>query len=71
MENLIGKKVKGFRFDHMEFPNVGYGDHMDFAIGKDGIIECYFEENDSYSVDFYGMLNFQYPAELIEQHLID
>lgn len=68
MENLIGRKVKGFKFK----PRVGlmYQKCMDYHIDEVGVIFKINEHNNSYKVKFKDDF-WSYPAELIEQHLID
>jgi hypothetical protein len=66
--NLIGKKVKGFKFDNDKY-DYGYSDKMDKHIGVVGIIKEYTQVFNAYLVDFENE-DWYYPAELIEQHLV-
>jgi hypothetical protein len=66
---LIGKKIKGFWFDN-EIYKFGYVSNMDKHIGKIGQIEKYEEVYNCYRVNFKSE-SWQYPAELIEQHLVE
>jgi len=68
-EELIGKKVKGFKFDGDKY-KYGYSDKMDKHIGVVGIIKEYTQVFDAYLVNFENE-DWYYPAELIEQHLVD
>ena len=76
MENkeLIGKKVKGFKFE-TEIEDLKLDSEiMDFFTGKIGIIKFYNPENDSYNIlfeDYYVSDTWCYPAELIEQHIVE
>jgi hypothetical protein len=66
--NLIGRKIKGFKFKNDIHSGLLYG--YDIFIGKIGVIDYYAQYTDCYKVDFdYGYAF--YPAELIEQHLVD
>jgi len=68
MKDLIGKKVRGFKFG--DCYKCGYTKEMDIHDGQIGtIIDCV-NYNNSYRVDF-GDEDWQYPAELIEQHLVE
>ena len=63
---LIGKKVKGFKF---EVDNIYYSYLMDKHIGQIGTIINYDDTQKYFDVDF-GYKQWAYPAELIEQHLV-
>lgn len=68
MKNLIGKKVRGFKFDGREMCQ--YIDKMDAHIGEVGIVKEYSGDAiKSYRVEFKDDF-WWYPAELIEQHLV-
>lgn len=67
MKILIGRKVKGFKFDPLEV-NFSYAKDMDNYIGVIGVITSKWAGG--YRVDFHDDF-WGYPAELIEQHLID
>jgi hypothetical protein len=67
--NLIGKKIKGFKFDDDKY-KYGYTDKMDKHIGVVGIIKEYTQGLNAYLVDFENE-DWYYPAELIEQHLVE
>jgi NTP pyrophosphatase (non-canonical NTP hydrolase) len=66
MENFIGKKVYGFKFESVR--NVAYAPEMDKYIGKIGTIETY-SKGDFYRVNF-GEISWMYPEELIENYLV-
>jgi hypothetical protein len=67
--NLIGKKVRGFKFNNDKY-DYGYSDKMDKHIGVVGIIKEYTQVFNAYLVDFENE-DWYYPAELIEQHLVE
>jgi len=67
-EELIGKKVRGFKFDKSK--PCSYNDIMDKLIGKIGVINHYFEYNNSFKVDFEEGY-YYYPADQIEAHLVE
>jgi hypothetical protein len=69
MKDLIGKKVIGFRFDSHAY-KCGYSKEMDELIGETGVINKYHSLSNCYTVQFKGEY-WNYPAELIEQHLIE
>jgi predicted AlkP superfamily phosphohydrolase/phosphomutase len=64
---LIGKKIKGFKFDSGK---VYYSHLMDKHIGEIGTIINYDDNQNYFDVDF-GYKQWAYPAELIEQHLVE
>lgn len=66
MENLIGKKVYGFKFDSVR--NVAYAPEMDSYIGKIGVVETY-SKGDFYRVNF-GDISWMYPEELVGNYLV-
>jgi hypothetical protein len=69
-EELIGKKVRGFRFEK-EVNSVWYmASQMDQYVGKEGIIGEYDPKFDSYRVKFEDGMSYHYPAERIEHHLV-
>jgi hypothetical protein len=68
-EELIGKKVRGFRFERGWYNGLQFANEMNSYIGKVGIIGEYYETNNRYRVDFDDTYWF-YPADLIEQHLV-
>jgi hypothetical protein len=65
--NLIGKKVRGFKFD---VDNIYYSYLMDKHIGEIGTIINYDDNQKYFDVDF-GYKQWAYPEELIEQHLVE
>jgi hypothetical protein len=67
---LIGKKVKGFKFDDGMHKGLEYVSDMNRQIGKIGKIIAYRNSDNSYHVEFEDDYWF-YPAELIEQHLVE
>jgi len=69
-EELIGKKVRGFRFEK-NVNSVWYmASQMDKYVGKEGIIGEYDPKFDSYIVKFEDGMSYNYPAERIEHHLV-
>jgi hypothetical protein len=68
-EELIGKKVRGFRFEGTISVNYMYL-KMHKYVGKVGVIEEYNVQFDSYIVKFEDGMSYHYPAELIEHHLV-
>jgi hypothetical protein len=68
--NLIGRKVKGFKFEHEKYNELTYAREMDEKIGEIGTIVSYNELSNSYCVEFKDDY-WYYPASLIEQHLVD
>jgi hypothetical protein len=69
INNLIGKKIKGFKFDDGRY-QFAYLSEMDEYIGKVGAIISYSNINNAFSVSFENK-RWSYPAELIEQHLVE
>ena len=70
MKDLIGKKVKGFKFESGKHKGLYYAPAMDKHIGEVGEITGYGAEYDCYRIDFNGDL-WDYPASEIEVHLVD
>jgi hypothetical protein len=70
MKDLIGKKVKGFKFESSEYDGLQYNSYMDEYIGEEGCIVCYNERYNCYKVQFKDDY-WDYPASLIEQHLVE
>lgn len=68
MENLIGKKVKGFKFE--KYGDLNYAIGMIPYDGKIGEITCYNAYNNSYQVRFSECVSWQYPASEIEKQLV-
>lgn len=73
MENkeLIGKKVKGFEFEIEKSRCFFFTEQMYEYIGKLGTIIHYRKRCNSYTVEFEDGRKWNYPAELIEQHLVE
>ena len=70
-EELIGKKVRGFRFERGWYNGLQFADEMNnYYIGKVGTIVEYNKTNNRYKVEF-EVGYWLYPAELIEQHLVE
>lgn len=67
---LIGKKVRGFKFESYDSGNPYYSQHMDKHINEIGLIVSYQERKDLYVVDFSGK-RWEYPANLIKEHLVE
>jgi len=68
-EKLIGKKVRGFKFEGNN--NFFYDDEMDRHIGEEGIIKKYNDRNKSFAVEFKRCLLWAYPVDQIEAHLVE
>lgn len=69
-QELIGKKVKGFKFglNHV----CGYSEYMNKFIGVEGIVEYYREYSKSFGIRFDEEPNtWLYPADQIEAHLVE
>jgi hypothetical protein len=67
---LIGKKVKGFKFEDGKYNGLEFSKKMNRYIGEIGEIIEYNETNNRYKVEFKDDY-WLYPAELIEQHLVE
>lgn len=67
-QELIGRKARGFKFESNQ--NVGYSKLLDNQIGKVGVIKKVYDDN-TVRVLFEGKINFFYPADQIEAHLVD
>ena len=70
MENLIGRKVRGFKFEYGKYDKLDYISDMDNCLGKIGEIKRYHETDSSFWIDF-GDVSWDYPAELIHDHLVE
>lgn len=68
MKNLIGRKVRGFKF--VDTLGLNYDPEMDVHIGEVGTIEGFDEVVEYYLVRFANDYWF-YPADQIEAHLVD
>lgn len=68
-EKLIGKKVRGFKFEENEA--ISYIDSMNSYVGKAGVIENYFLDEDSFGIKFKDGESYCYPADQIEAHLVE
>jgi len=64
-ERLIGKKVKGFKFEKL-----WYLQKMDNYIGKIGTIKQY-DKNEDWCIVEFDEDGFAYPANQIEAHLVE
>lgn len=69
-QELIGRKVKGFKFEDEKYYSLHYDPDMNDLIGKVGVIKDYYRTYNSYRVKFETRC-WSYPAELIEQHLVE
>lgn len=70
MKDLIGRKVRGFKFEDKKYNGLNYCPAMNRFIGEVGIITEVGKANNNYVVKFNN-ISFIYPAELIEQHLVE
>lgn len=68
MKNLIGKKVRGFKFDSRD--HCVWFVTLEEYIGRVGVIDQYLDMVNVFIVK-YGEDCLLYPAELIEQHIVD
>ena len=67
MENLIGRKVRGFKFnDNNYIPR-----NMDSYIGEVGIIEDFICNNKLAVIRYKNRDFYYYPADQIEDHLVE
>jgi hypothetical protein len=67
-ERLIGKKVKGFKFEHL---NIAYSCLMDKFIDKVGVIKEFSSDNKACIIEFEDGQSYYYPADQIEAHLVE
>jgi hypothetical protein len=65
---LIGRKVKGFRFEDSK--KIKFDSFKSFYIGKKGVIYHFHYHSNSYSIKFEDGNRYLYPADQIEQHLL-
>ena len=65
MNNLKGRKIKGFKFENS---NIGFSDEMNNFIGSIGKVDCVYSDRVLVEFDFGSY--FQYPLDQIEKHLI-
>ena len=68
---IIGRKMKGFKFDGFKYNYLNYHLNMNKHIGNEGEIVSYHIKYDCYRCQFGEDKYFQYPAELIKDHLVD
>lgn len=69
-KNLIGKKVRGFRFDPYPDSSLFYSPRMEPFVGEIGTIRA-FSPNGNVRVRFRGDEEWSYPLDQIEQHLVE
>lgn len=69
MKNLIGKKARAFRFTDREGCDFVGG--MEERIGEIGTIDKYDKGDNTYRIVFSDYHYWYYPAEEIENHLVD
>ena len=67
MENLIGRKVRGFKFDG-DYGDFSFVDGMDKRIGEIGEIKLI---EDDFAQVFFGLDYWSYPLDQIKEHLVD
>ena len=70
MEDLIGRKVRGFKFENGKYNGLIYGDVMGKYIGEIGVISTYHDGTGNFGVCFKDDY-FYYPGQLIKEHLVD
>ena len=68
MKNLIGKKVRGFKFDSRD--HCVWFVTLEDYIGRVGVVDEYLDMVNVFIVK-YGEDCLLYPAELIEQHIVE
>lgn len=68
-ERLIGKKVKGFKFEGRK--GCTFNANMIDVVGLEGHIEIYERELNTFKVIFSDMISWHYPADQIEAHLVE
>jgi hypothetical protein len=68
MENYIGRKCKGFRFESVMNTNTGWVNHMKEYIGEIGTIMS--QDQTDVLILFENSYSYFYPISLIEPHLI-
>ena len=68
-EELISKKVRGFKFKG-EIGRIMFNSSMKDTIGEVGTIIEYDKKFNTFQVNFRNS-SWNYPAELIEQHLVE
>lgn len=71
-KELIGRKVKGFKFEPFRYDGINFSEEMYDYIGTVGVIHSLVEDikgNVNPKVRFNGV-SYTYPASLIERHLI-
>jgi hypothetical protein len=66
-KSLIGKRVKGFKFDDRDGCN--FTNRMNDYIGKIGTVDSFNEKYESYCVVFEDGEDWYYPKELILNHI--
>jgi hypothetical protein len=69
-QELIGRKVRGFKFESVKDKCIFVKEISDY-IGKKGVIRDYNELNKSFQVLFNNGCTWHYPADQIEAHLVD
>lgn len=68
MENLIGKKVRGFKFESYKYKSLVFNPRMEEYLSKIGVI---MERNEfGWGVKFEDGSQYTYPAEEIKQYLV-
>ncbi len=67
---IIGKKMRGFKFESGRYNYLSYHTNMNKLIGIEGEIVNYREEYDCYNCKFHDDW-WHYPADLIMQHIVD
>ena len=68
MKDLIGKKVRGFKFESMKYNDLPYETEMDKHIGEIGEIIVEFKKEVRV---LFTNASWYYPKSLIEQHLVE
>lgn len=68
MEDLIGRNVRGFKFESRG--DLPYATEMNKYIGKVGEVIAYYRSSNEYRVKFEDAL-WSYPAEQIKKHLVE
>lgn len=64
----VGDRVKGFKFNNDDYPDIGYVEEMNEFIGKEGKI--HYIDDDVIEVEFKNFEFWDYPKELAKDFLI-
>lgn len=68
---LIGRKCKGFAFEDRKYGRLVFHPDMEKRIGEEGVLSEFNPDTNAYRISFDDLDYWYYPAELINEHLID